>query len=84
MELAQNKKGLPAVTGNIDVVNILLHNDQFKIYIAGGQIRNQNGENPGAATCGFASRYRIDCTIISESSVETNGMMQIATGARPW
>ena len=84
MELAPKKLGLPDVTGNIDVVNILLHNDQFEIYIAGGQIRNQNGENTGAATCGSASRFRIDCAIISESSVETNGMMQIATGARSW
>ena len=84
MELAPKKLGLPDVTGNIDIVNILLHNDQFEIYIAGGQIRNRNGGNPSAATCGFDSRLRIDCAIISESSVETNGMMQIATGARPW
>lgn len=84
MELAPKKSGLPDVTGNNDVVNFLLHNGQPEINIAGGQIRNQNSENPGTATCGFASRFRIDCALISESSVETNGMMQIATGARPW
>ena len=74
-QLAQTKEGLLVVTDNINVVNILLHNDQFEIYIAGGQIRNQDGGILGAATSEFVSRFRVDYAIISASSIETNGMI---------
>lgn len=75
MELTQKKEGLLVVTDNINVVNILLHNKQFEIYIAGGQIRNQDGGILGAATSEFVSRFRVDYAIISASSIETNGMI---------
>ncbi len=74
-ELTRQHQGLLVVTNNLNVLNTVVQNDQIEVFIAGGQIRPQDGGIVGNATADFVSQFRVDFAIIGASSIEEEGIV---------
>ncbi len=74
-ELTRKHEGLLVVTNNLNVLNILVQSDQIEAFIAGGQIRRQDGGIVGDATADFVSQFRVDFAVIGASSIEKEGIV---------
>ncbi len=74
-QLTRRHEGLLVVTNNLNVLNILVQSDQIEAFIAGGQIRRQDGGIVGDATADFVSQFRVDYAIIGASSIEKQGIV---------
>ncbi len=72
-QLASRHEGLLVVTNNLNVLNTLVQSDQIEVFIAGGQIRRQDGGIVGDATADFVSQFRVDYAVIGASSIDSRG-----------
>ncbi len=74
-QLARKHEGLLVVTNNLNVLNILVQSSQIEAFIAGGQIRRQDGGIVGDATAEFVSQFRVDFAVIGASSIAAEGVV---------
>ena len=74
-ELVKNHKGLRVVTNNINVAGILMGNKDFKVILAGGEVRNRDGGIVGEATLDFIKQFRLDFGILGISGIDYDGSL---------
>jgi len=74
-ELAKNHKNLQIVTNNINVAFILMGNEDFKVILAGGEVRNRDGGIVGEATLDFIKQFRLDFGILGISGIDYDGSL---------
>lgn len=68
-------ENLHVVTNNINVAQILSHNDSFKIMIAGGEVRNNDGGIIGTSSVEFVNDFRLDIGIVGIGGIDENGVL---------
>ncbi|MCG7496430.1 DeoR/GlpR family transcriptional regulator [Vibrio sp. Of7-15] len=73
--LAESHKDLRIVTNNINVASILMGKDDFKVILAGGEVRNKDGGIVGEATLDFISQFRLDFGILGISGIDYDGSL---------
>jgi DeoR family glycerol-3-phosphate regulon repressor len=73
--LNKNHKQLRVVTNNINVATILLPNPEFKVILAGGEVRNRDGGIVGEATLDFVKQFRLDFGILGISGIDYDGSL---------
>lgn len=66
---------LRIVTNNINVATILMVNPDFKVILAGGEVRNKDGGVTGEATLDFISQFRLDFGILGISGIDYDGSL---------
>ena len=74
-ELVKSHKNLSVVTNNINVATILMVNEDFKVILAGGEVRNRDGGIVGEATQDFIKQFRLDFGIIGISGIDDDGSL---------
>ena len=74
-ELVKNHKDLRIVTNNINVAGILMGNSDFKVILAGGEVRNRDGGIVGEATLDFIKQFRLDFGILGISGIDYDGSL---------
>ncbi|MGF1727612.1 DeoR/GlpR family transcriptional regulator [Photobacterium nomapromontoriensis] len=73
--LVKNHKNLRIVTNNINVAMILMVNPDFKVILAGGEVRNRDGGIVGEATLDFIKQFRVDFGILGISGIDFDGSL---------
>ncbi|QEA40713.1 DeoR/GlpR family transcriptional regulator [Pistricoccus aurantiacus] len=68
-------RSLEVITNNLNVAAILQHKEQFKLIIAGGQIRSRDGGIIGEATIDFINQFKVDVGIIGISGIDEDGSL---------
>lgn len=66
---------LRIVTNNLNVAGILTGKDDFRVILAGGEVRNRDGGIVGEATLDFISQFRLDFGIIGISGIDLDGSL---------
>ncbi|AFJ45346.1 DeoR/GlpR family transcriptional regulator [Shimwellia blattae] len=66
---------LRIVTNNLNVATTLMVKDDFRIILAGGELRSRDGGIIGEATLDFISQFRLDFGILGISGVDTDGSL---------
>lgn len=66
---------LCVVTNNLNVATLLQAKKDFRLVIAGGEIRPADGGIMGEATLDFISQYRLDYGVIGISGIDMNGAL---------
>lgn len=74
-ELVKKHKDLRVVTNNINVAGILMGNEDFKVILAGGEVRNRDGGIVGEATLDFIKQFRLDFGILGISGIDYDGSL---------
>ncbi len=74
-ELLVNHHNLRVVTNNINVAAILMVKPDFKVILAGGEVRNGDGGVTGEATMDFISQFRLDFGILGISGIDFDGSL---------
>ncbi|MGV3001997.1 DeoR/GlpR family transcriptional regulator [Vibrio sp.] len=73
--LLESHQHLRIVTNNINAAIILMSNPDFKVILAGGEVRNKDGGVTGEATLDFISQFRLDFGILGISGVDFDGSL---------
>ncbi|MDN3697121.1 MULTISPECIES: DeoR/GlpR family transcriptional regulator [Vibrio] len=73
--LLVNHEQLRIVTNNINVATILMTKPDFKVILAGGEVRNIDGGVTGEATLDFISQFRLDFGILGISGIDHDGSL---------
>lgn len=73
--LNKNHKQLRIVTNNMNVASILLANPEFKVILAGGEVRSRDGGIIGEATLDFIKQFRLDFGILGISGIDFDGSL---------
>ncbi|MBL4830508.1 MAG: DeoR/GlpR family transcriptional regulator [Aliivibrio sp.] len=73
--LTKNHKNLRIVTNNINVASILMERENFKVILAGGEVRNKDGGIVGEATLDFIKQFRLDFGILGISGIDYDGSL---------
>jgi len=63
------------VTNNLNGANTLLQKDDFRIILAGGELRSRDGGIMGEATLDFISQFRLDFGILGISGIDSDGSL---------
>ncbi|WP_434360794.1 DeoR/GlpR family transcriptional regulator [Parasalinivibrio latis] len=66
---------LRIVTNNINAAGILMSKPDFRIILAGGEVRNRDGGIMGEATLDFVSQFRLDFGILGISGIDFDGSL---------
>jgi DeoR family glycerol-3-phosphate regulon repressor len=66
---------LRVVTNNLNVANTLMVKDDFRIILAGGELRSRDGGIIGEATLDFISQFRLDFGILGISGIDSDGSL---------
>ena len=66
---------LRIVTNNLNVANTLMVKEDFRIILAGGELRSRDGGIIGEATLDFISQFRLDFGILGISGVDSDGSL---------
>ncbi len=66
-------RNLLVVTNNLNVANILSHNDTCEIIIAGGVLRRTDAGLVGDMTLDAVRRFKVDFAVIGTSALDTDG-----------
>ena len=74
-ELVKNHKDLRIVTNNINAATILMTREDFKVILAGGEVRNKDGGIVGEATLDFIKQFRLDFGILGISGIDYDGSL---------
>jgi DeoR family glycerol-3-phosphate regulon repressor len=69
------RRNLQVVTNNLHVASILSAKEDFRIIIAGGEVRNRDGGIVGEATCDFINQFKMDFGIIGISGIHEDGSL---------
>mgnify|MGYP000495330760 CR=1 FL=1 len=70
-----HKHGLRVVTNDLHVAAALSKRPDFRIIIAGGEVRNSDGGIIGEATVDLISQFQMDFAIIGISGIQTDGTL---------
>ena len=70
-----NHNDLRIVTNNLNVANTLMVKEDFRIILAGGELRSRDGANIGEATLDFISQFRLDFGILGISGIDMDGSL---------
>lgn len=70
-----NHKNLRVVTNNLNVATILTAKDDFRLILAGGEVRSRDGGIMGEATLDFISQFRLDYGILGISGIDMDGSL---------
>ncbi|MFP1953155.1 DeoR/GlpR family transcriptional regulator [Lonsdalea quercina] len=70
-----NHKGLRVVTNNLNVATLLKSKDDFRLILAGGEVRSRDGGIIGEATLDFISQFRLDYGILGISGIDIDGSL---------
>ncbi|WED24869.1 DeoR/GlpR family transcriptional regulator [Vibrio sp. JC009] len=73
--LLENHKNLRVVTNNINVASMLMSKSDFKVILAGGEVRGYDGGVTGEATMDFISQFRLDFGILGISGIDFDGSL---------
>lgn len=73
--LLDNHQQLRIVTNNINAATILMTKPDFKVILAGGEVRNRDGGVTGEATLDFISQFRLDFGILGISGIDYDGSL---------
>lgn len=68
-------KNLRVVTNNLNVATLLMANPDFRVIVAGGEVRTRDGGIIGEATLDFISQFRLDYGILGISGIDTDGSL---------
>lgn len=63
-----NHSNLRIVTNNLNVANTLMVKEDFRIILAGGELRSRDGGIIGEATLDFISQFRLDFGILGKAA----------------
>jgi DeoR family glycerol-3-phosphate regulon repressor len=74
-EALLNHRGLSVITNNLNVASILAINPDFKVIIAGGQVRHHDRGIVGEATLDLIRQFKVDIGIIGISAIEEDGAL---------
>ena len=66
---------LTVVTNSSDIARTLATQNGNRVYMAGGELRSDNGAAFGASAVGFIRRFRVDHAMISAGAVDASGVM---------
>jgi DeoR family glycerol-3-phosphate regulon repressor len=66
---------LRVVTNNLNVANTLMVKEDFRIILAGGELRSRDGGIIGEATLDFISQFRLDFGILGISGIDSDGSL---------
>jgi len=72
-EALLNHRGLSVITNNLNVATILSANADFRVIIAGGQVRPHDRGIVGEATLDLIRQFKVDIGIIGISAIEEDG-----------
>lgn len=67
--------GLRVVTNNLNVASLLMNNPDFRLILAGGEVRSRDGGIIGEATLDFISQFRLDYGILGISGIDMDGSL---------
>ncbi|MCE0557981.1 DeoR/GlpR family transcriptional regulator [Motilimonas sp. 1_MG-2023] len=73
--LLDEHQQLRIVTNNINAAIILMNKPDFKVILAGGEVRNRDGGVTGEATLDFISQFRLDFGILGISGIDFDGSL---------
>ncbi|MGI9493798.1 MAG: DeoR/GlpR family transcriptional regulator [Geminicoccaceae bacterium] len=68
-------RGLKVVTNNLNVAKILSGNPDFKVMVAGGEVRHHDGGIVGDATIDLIGQFKMDIGIIGISAIDGDGSL---------
>ncbi len=68
-------KGLSVITNNLNVASILSANPDFRVIIAGGQVRAHDRGIVGEATLDLIRQFKVDIGIIGISAIDEDGAL---------
>lgn len=68
-------RGLSVVTNNLNVAGILSGNRDFKVMIAGGEVRHHDRGIVGDATIDLIRQFKMDIGIIGISAIDADGAL---------
>ncbi|HEY2454326.1 MAG TPA: DeoR/GlpR family transcriptional regulator [Scandinavium sp.] len=66
---------LRIVTNNLNVANTLMAKEDFRVILAGGELRSRDGGIIGEATLDFISQFRLDYGILGISGIDSDGSL---------
>lgn len=70
-----NHKNLRIVTNNLNVATLLMGKEDFRLILAGGEVRSRDGGIVGEATLDFISQFRLDYGILGISGIDMDGSL---------
>ncbi|WP_454744498.1 DeoR/GlpR family DNA-binding transcription regulator [Ciceribacter selenitireducens] len=70
-----SRRRLTVVTNSSDIARTLATVNDNRVYMAGGELRSDNGAAFGTTAIEFASRFSVTHAIISAGAVNTRGVM---------
>lgn len=70
-----NHQHLQVVTNNLNVAMLLMAKPEFRVIIAGGDVRTRDGGIIGEATMDFISQFRLDYGILGISGIDMDGTL---------
>lgn len=66
---------LTVITNSSDIARTLATQNGNRVYMAGGELRSDNGAAFGPQALEFIRRFRVDHAVISAGAVDTSGVM---------
>ncbi|MCC8366244.1 DeoR/GlpR family transcriptional regulator [Xenorhabdus sp. PB61.4] len=70
-----NHQDLRIVTNNLNVATLLMGKEDFRLILAGGEVRSRDGGIIGEATLDFISQFRLDFGILGISGIDFDGSL---------
>lgn len=70
-----NHNHLRVVTNNLNVATTLMAKEDFRVILAGGELRSRDGGIIGEATLDFISQFRLDYGILGISGIDADGSL---------
>lgn len=69
----RGRRGIMAITNNLNVANILREAQDISVIIAGGMVRPSDGGIVGEATIDLIRQFRVDFAVIGASAIDEGG-----------
>ncbi|MBD1227826.1 DeoR/GlpR family transcriptional regulator [Xenorhabdus griffiniae] len=70
-----NHRDLRIVTNNLNVATLFMSKEDFRLILAGGEVRSRDGGIIGEATLDFISQFRLDFGILGISGIDSDGSL---------
>ena len=69
------RRGILAISNNINVINILRGNPDIETIVVGGVLRHADGGIVGEAAADFIRQFKVDFAIIGASAIDEDGSL---------